>query len=290
MGKNSGSNGSSSGTSEGSSSSRDDADQQNGRPDEPPSNPSGNGINKQGPGYKVDPNEDSEESNTPENGLYAEASADANVSQDSATAEGSAGAGWRTDDFDSFQAGVEVRAGATVDQGGDLEAKAEAGNNVFGVGVSAAGGVGGDLSGLSNEGKIGAGASIGVDAEVRIGNAQQNGNELKVGVGAGAGGAGFLIVGDDIDGDGQKEYGLEIGAKWVIGGGLSLRFEPEAMIDRVTEAADYLFGTGGEKEVHRVEKEAPKADVDSCVDRLESALEMPRIKEAIARLESLLPI
>ncbi|MBD1848044.1 hypothetical protein H6F89_32705 [Cyanobacteria bacterium FACHB-63] len=283
MGGNSGSNGSSSGTSGGSSSNRNDADQQNRRPDEPPSNQSGNGITKEGPSYKVDGNEDSD---TSENGWYADA--DANAGQ------ASAGAGWRTDEFDSFQAGVEARAGATGDQegelGADAEVKAEFGNNVFGVSASAGGGVGGDLSGLSNGGKIGGGASIGADVQGRVGNAQKNGNEFAVSVGPGAGGAGALIVGDDIDGDGQKEYGLQFGAKWGIGGAVSLRVEPEAVADRFNEAVDYLFGSDGEKIVHKGKKEAPKADVDSCVGRLESALEMPRIKEASARLESLLPI
>lgn len=300
MSTNSGSNGSSSGTSGSSSSNRDDADQQDRRPDEPSPDQNGNGITKEGPGYKVDGNKDSEESVTPETGWYADADADANADQNSATAEASAGAGWRTDEFDSFQVGVEARAGATVDQGetiginsaeigADAELKAEAGNNVFGVSASASAGVGVDRSGLINEGEIGGGASIGADVAVRGGNAQKNGNEVAVSVGAGFGVGGALIVGDDIDGDGQKEYGIEFGAKLGIGGAISLRFEPDAIVDRAKEVTIDWFGLGKEQ-VHKVEKEAPKADVGSFVDRLESALEMPRIKEASARLESLLPI
>jgi len=293
MSTNSGSNGSSSGTSGGSPSNRDDIEQQNGRPDGPPSNPSGNGINREGPGYKVDGNQASEESDTPEDGFYADANADANVDQDSATAEASAGAGWRTDEFDSFQVGGEARAGATVGRGelgADAELKAEAGNNVFGVSGSASAGAGVDISGLINEGEIGGGASVGVDGAVRVGNAQQNGNELGVSVGYGLGVGGAAIVGDDLDGDGQKEYGFEIGAKLGLGGAVSLRVEPEAVLNRATEAFNSLLGLGGEKQIHRVEKEAPKDDFDSCIDRLESALEMPKIKEAAAKLESLLPI
>jgi len=275
--------------------------QQNRRPDGPPSNQSGNGINEQGPGYKVDGTQASEGSDTPEAGWYADANADANASPDSAAAEASASAGWRTDEFDSFQVGVEARAGAIADQGGviggyageigaDAELTAEAGNNVFGVSASASAGVGGDRSGLINEGEIGGGASAGVDVAVRGGNAQQNGNELGVSVGFGVGFGGAAIVGDDLDGDGQKEYGLEFGVKLGLGAAVSLRFEPEAVLNRATEAFNSLLGLGGEKQIHRVEKEAPKADVDSCIDRLESALEMPRIKEAVAKLESLLPI
>jgi hypothetical protein len=141
--------------------------------------------------------------------------------------------------------------------------------------------------------RLQAGAEVGLDVlQVGIGS---SGNELKVGGGFGYGGGIDSINGEDTDGDGQKEYGGALKLKWVAGGSVAFRVEPEAVIDRGLELLGTL-GQGIEEAGERISEAGRTlqnfvetiSKTRDCICELEQSLEMRRVEEASARLQSLL--
>lgn len=131
--------------------------------------------------------------------------------------------------------------------------------------------------------------SLGLEATLAEieGDVGTSGNQVTGSVGLGYGGGFDVVNGEDSDGDGQWEIGGSLKAKWGVGGSVSFRVEPEAVMNRAKEAAgaakDWLgkhnpFGGDGSP--------SPGGSFVNTVGRQASG--MRRLDEAFARLQSLL--
>lgn len=162
--------------------------------------------------------------------------------------------------------------------GANAEVKTEGNVGLVGLGANARANGGFHFA----DGRYQIGAEASANAELKLGNKDETGNELTLGAGVGWGGGGEVIWGADADGDGQKEYGTSVRVKVGIGVDIGFRVEPKAVANRVR---DLLGISKGGSEVPREE------ETHNCAERIHellSSLEMKRTKEAYARLQSVL--